>query len=303
MTLRLSLLKSLKKYKFLYLLLFPSLLWLILFKYLPIYGLVIAFKDYSIFTGILKSPWVGFQNFIEFFSYDRSWILIKNTLVISLYKLIFITPLTIIVSICINEISNRFLKRTIQTVIYFPYFLSWVIVCGLVTTLLSPDGLLNGIMSIFGSDPKTYIASPQYFRIILVVSDIWKNLGWGTVVYIAALAGINPEIYMAAAIDGANRLQRIWHIIIPTILPTMVILIILRMGRIMEAGFEQVLILQNPNVYAVGDIIDTFVYRVGLEQQQYSYSSAVGLFKSLINTTLVLLTNRLAKVAGQESLF
>ena len=303
MTLRLSLLKSLKKYKFLYLLLFPSLLWLILFKYLPIYGLVIAFKDYSIFTGILKSPWVGFQNFIEFFSYDRSWILIKNTLVISLYKLIFITPLTIIVSICINEISNRFLKRTIQTVIYFPYFLSWVIVCGLVTTLLSPDGLLNGIMSIFGSDPKTYIASPQYFRIILVVSDIWKNLGWGTVVYIAALAGINPEIYMAAAIDGANRLQRIWHIIIPTILPTMVILIILRMGRIMEAGFEQVLILQNPNVYAVGDIIDTFVYRVGLEQQQYSYSSAVGVFKSLINTTLVLLTNRLAKVAGQESLF
>jgi putative aldouronate transport system permease protein len=295
--------KSLRAYKYLYILLVPGVVWVILFKYLPIYGIVIAFKDYNIFKGVAGSPWVGLANFAEFFGFFRAWQLVRNTLLISLYKVAFITPATILVALLLNEVSSLVFKRSIQTIIYFPYFLSWVLVCGLVITILSPDGLLNGFLALFGVQPATWVASPRHFRIILVLSDMWKNLGWGTVVYMAALSTIDVEMYMAADIDGASRLQRMWYITIPSLLPTMVILLILRMGRVMEAGFEQVLILQNPNVYEVGDIIDTYVYRVGLEQRQYSYSTAVDLFKSLVNMALILLTNRFAKILGQESLF
>lgn len=295
--------KSIIKCKYLYLLLLPGVIWLILFKYVPMYGLVIAFKDYNIFQGIAASPWVGWANFLDFFSYDKFWVLLKNTLLISGYKILFGFPFPILVALMLNEVRSNLFKRSIQTVVYFPHFLSWVIVGGLVITLLSPDGLVNSIITLLGGESRMWIAKSDYFRGILVASDIWKEAGWGTVVYMAALAGISVEMYEAALIDGASRLQKIWYITIPSILPTIVILLILRMGSVMEAGFEQVLILQNTNVLDVGDIIDTYVYRVGLVQRKYSYSAAVGFFKSLINLVLILGTNYTAKKMGQESLF
>lgn len=295
--------KSIIKYKYLYLLLLPGFIWLILFKYVPMYGLVIAFKDYNIFQGISASPWVGWANFQDFFSYDKFWVLLKNTLVISGYKILFGFPFPILVALMLNEVRGNIFKRSIQTIVYFPHFLSWVIVGGLVITLLSPDGLVNSVITLLGGDSQMWIAKPNYFRGILVASDIWKEAGWGTVVYMAALAGISVEMYEAALIDGASRLQKIWYITIPSILPTIVILLILRMGSVMEAGFEQVLIMLNTNVLEVGDIIDTYVYRVGLVQRKYSYSAAVGFFKSLINLVLILGTNYTAKKMGQESLF
>ncbi|HOJ12062.1 MAG TPA: ABC transporter permease subunit [Clostridiales bacterium] len=294
---------SIVKYRYLYLLLLPGVIWLIIFRYIPMYGIVIAFKDYNIFKGIGQSPWVGWVNFTEFFRYDRFWVLIRNTVLISVYKIIFGFPFPIIVALMLNEVRGNVFKRSIQTVIYFPHFLSWVIVGGLVITLLSPDGFVNSIVKALGGQSQMWIAKSEYFRGILVLSDIWKEAGWGTVVYMAALSNINVEMYEAAIIDGAARLQRIWYITIPCLMPTIVILLILRMGNVMEAGFEQVLILQNPNVLSIGDIIDTYVYRVGLEQRKYSYSAAVGLFKSIVNMILILITNYSAKKMGQESLF
>ena len=295
--------KRIIKCKYLYLLLLPGVIWLIVFKYVPMYGLVIAFKDYNIFKGIPASPWVGWTNFLDFFSYDKFWVLLKNTLLISGYKVLFGFPFPILVALMLNEVRSKVFKRSIQTIVYFPHFLSWVIVGGLVITLLSPDGLVNSVITLLGGESQMWIAKSDYFRGILVASDIWKESGWGTVVYMAALAGISVEMYEAALIDGASRLQKIWYITLPSILPTIVILLILRMGSVMEAGFEQVLILQNNNVLDVGDIIDTYVYRVGLVQRKYSYSAAVGLFKSLINLVLILGTNYSAKKMGQESLF
>ncbi|MBZ4665627.1 ABC transporter permease subunit [Mahella sp.] len=294
---------NIHKYRYLYLLLLPGLIWVIVFRYLPMYGIVIAFKDYNIFKGINDSPWVGLANFNRFFQDNYFWPLMRNTLLISLYKIMFGFPIPIIIALMLNEVRNISFKRTVQTVIYFPHFLSWVIVGGLIVTLLSPDGLINGLITMFGGESTTWMARPEYFRTILVLSDIWKESGWGTVIYMAALAGIDPQLYEAAVIDGASRLQRMRHITLPSLMPTIIIMLILRMGSIMDAGFEQVFLLLNPSVMAVGDIIDTFVYRVGLEQQQYSFSTAVGLFKSVINIIFVVGTNYIAQKAGQESLF
>ncbi|AEE95694.1 ABC transporter permease [Mahella australiensis] len=291
------------KYRYLYLLLLPGLVWVIVFKYAPMYGIIIAFKDYNIFKGINDSPWVGMANFNRFFQDNYFGPLMRNTLLISLYKIMFGFPLPIIIALMLNEVRNVSFKRTVQTIIYFPHFLSWVIVGGLIVTLLSPDGLINGLITMIGGESTTWMARPEYFRTILVLSDIWKESGWGTVIYMAALAGIDPQLYEAAVIDGASRLQRMRHITLPSLMPTIIIMLILRMGSIMDAGFEQVFLLLNPSVMQVGDIIDTFVYRVGLEQQQYSFSTAVGLFKSVINIIFVVGTNYIAKKAGQESLF
>lgn len=289
--------------RYLYLMLMPGLLWLILFKYLPMYGVVIAFKDYNIFKGIMDSPWVGMKHFQDFFSYHRFWDLLKNTVVISAYKILFTFPFPVLLALMLNEVGNKLFKRSVQTVIYFPHFLSWVIVGGLVITLLSPDGLINAVLKLFGVTPEVWVAKSSHFRGILVVSEMWKESGWNTVIYMAALSGINEEIYEAAVIDGASRFQKMRYITLPSLLPTIAVLLILRMGSVMEAGFEQVLILQNTNVLDVGDIIDTYVYRVGLEQRQYSYSTAVGLFKSCINLIFVLGTNAIVKRSGQEGLF
>ena len=297
------LINGLYKNRYLYLMLIPGIIWVVLFKYWPIYGVSIAFKDFQIFKGIGESPWVGFEQFQRLFA-DRNFSpVFRNTILISLYKIVWGFPAPIIIALMLNELRSKMVKRSIQTIIYFPHFFSWVIVGGLMFTLLSPDGLVNSFLKHFGADRIIWLAEEKYFRGILVVSDIWKEAGWGTVMYLAALAGIDTQLYEAAIVDGANRFQRLKHVTIPGIIPTIVIMLILKTGHIMEAGFEQTLLLLNANVRGVGEIIDTYVYRMGMEQKEYSFSAAVGLFKSVINLVFILSTNFLVKKLGHDSLF
>lgn len=292
------------KYKYFYIMLIPGLIYTILFHYTPMFGLLLGFKDFKIFMGVFDSPWVGFDNFAKLFTSLKFYKVMGNTALISMYKIVFGFPIPIILALMINEATKSVFRRTIQTVVYLPHFISWVVTAGLVINFLSPtDGFLNGFINLFGGESIFFMGSNQYFRSILVISDIWKEMGWGAILYLAALAGVPQEMYEAAIIDGANRIQRIRYISIPSIMSTIVILLLLRMGGILNAGFEQVFSLYNSAVYDVADIIDTYVYRVGIIQTQYGFSTAVGLFKSIIACTLVLTSNWFAKKVGQESLF
>lgn len=295
--------KTASKYKFLYLMLIPGLVWVIIFKYLPMYGLTMAFKDYQIFKGLSDSPWVGLDNFERLISDRYFWPVLRNTLLISFYKIIFGFPVPIMIALMLNEVKNRIYRRSVQTMIYFPHFISWIIVAGLMYILFSDQGLVNQIVESMGGESQIWMADPKYFRSIITASSIWKEAGWGTVIYMAALSGIDPQLYEAAFMDGANRLQRIWYITLPCLMPTIIILLTLRMGRVMQAGFGQVLALINPNVRQVGEIIDTYVYRIGLEQAEYSFSTAVGFFKSVSNFILIISANYLVKKSDHESLF
>ncbi len=292
------------KYWDLYLLMVPGLLFFIIYKYVPMWGIVIAFQDYSIFTGVLESKWVGFKHFERMFEAEEFYRIFKNTLLISLYKLFWGFPAPIIVALMLNELRNMMYKRTIQTVIYMPHFLSWVIVGGIMMNLLGPStGIVNSFVEFLGFEPIYFLADDSWFRSVLVASDLWKSVGWGTILYLAALAGIDPQLYEAATVDGANKWQQTWHITLPSLLPTIVILLILQMGNILEVGFEQVFILLNPLVYNVGDVFETYVYRVGVTQGQFSYTTAVGLFKSVIALILVVAANKFAKKLGQNGLW
>jgi putative aldouronate transport system permease protein len=292
------------KYWDLYLLMVPGILFFIIYKYVPMWGIVIAFQDYSIFTGVLESKWVGFKHFERMFEAEEFYRIFKNTLLISLYKLFWGFPAPIIVALMLNEIRNMMYKRTIQTVIYMPHFLSWVIVGGIMMNLLGPStGIVNSFVEFLGFEPIYFLADNSWFRSVLVASDLWKSVGWGTILYLAALAGIDPQLYEAATVDGANKWQQTWHITLPSLLPTIVILLILQMGNILEVGFEQVFILLNPLVYNVGDVFETYVYRVGVTQGQFSYTTAVGLFKSVIALILVVAANKFAKKLGQNGLW
>ncbi|RYI28701.1 sugar ABC transporter permease [Bacillus infantis] len=292
------------KYWDLYLLMVPGILFFIIYKYVPMWGIVIAFQDYSIFTGVLESKWVGFKHFERMFEAEEFYRIFKNTLLISLYKLFWGFPAPIIVALMLNELRNMMYKRTIQTVIYMPHFLSWVIVGGIMMNLLGPStGIVNSFVEFLGFEPIYFLADDSWFRSVLVASDLWKSVGWGTILYLAALAGIDPQLYEAATVDGANKWQQTWHITLPSLLPTIVILLILQMGNILEVGFEQVFILLNPLVYNVGDVFETYVYRVGVTQGQFSYTTAVGLFKSVIALILVVAANRFAKKLGQNGLW
>ncbi|WP_420909465.1 ABC transporter permease [Bacillus infantis] len=292
------------KYWDLYLLMVPGILFFIIYKYVPMWGIVIAFQDYSIFTGVLESKWVGFKHFERMFEAEEFYRIFKNTLLISLYKLFWGFPAPIIVALMLNELRNMMYKRTIQTVIYMPHFLSWVIVGGIMMNLLGPStGIVNSFVEFLGFEPIYFLADDSWFRSVLVASDLWKSVGWGTILYLAALAGIDPQLYEAATVDGANKWQQTWHITLPSLLPTIVILLILQMGNILEVGFEQVFILLNPLVYNVGDVFETYVYRVGVTQGQFSYTTAVGLFKSVIALILVVAANKFAKKLGQNGLW
>jgi putative aldouronate transport system permease protein len=296
--------KSWQKYKSFYLMLIPGLVYVLIFHYGPMFGLVISFKNYKIFQGVWGSPWVGFDNFIKLFTSSKFYQVLNNTFLISIYKIIFGFPAPIILAILINEVKNRFFARSVQTIVYLPHFISWVVTSGLVINFLSPtDGFVNGLIELFGGEPIFFMGLPEYFRSILVGSDIWKEFGWGAIIYLAALAGISPEINEAAIIDGASKLKRIIYITIPSIIPTIIILLLLRIGGVLNAGFEQVFSMYNPAVYDVGDIIDTYVYRVGIIDRNYGFSSAVGLFKSLIACLLLLGANWLVKKSKQDGIF
>lgn len=296
-----------KKYKMYYFLLLPGLLYLIIFHYIPLFGVIIAFKDYQPFMGvegIFTSPWVGFKHFKRFFDSYYCLNVIGNTLIISLYKFVFGFPAPIILALLLNEVRHEKFKRTVQTISYLPHFLSWVVVSGLIVTLLSADGgLINKLRTAMGLEPIMYLSNPKYFRSILVISDIWKGVGWGSIVYLAAITSVDPELYEAAIIDGANKWKRIKYITLPSISNVIVIMLIFRVGGLLNAGFEQIFLLYSPAVYSVADIIDTFVYREGLLSNNYSYSTAVGLFKSIVSMVLLLMTNYIVKKLDQEGIW
>lgn len=294
------------RYKWLHLLALPGVLYFIIFKYLPMYGITMAFTNYKGvggIWGILTADFVGFKQFERFFSSMFFGRLMRNTLLISIYRLIFSFPMPILLAVLINEVSNTKFKRTVQTISYLPHFLSWVVVSGLLMTLLSTSGPINELIATLGGERIYFLSDTRYFRSILVISDIWKGMGWGSIIYLAAITGIDPQIYEAAAIDGATRWQRIIRITVPSIKETIAVMLILQVGKILNENFEQIFNLYNASVYEVADVFETYVYRVGLVQQQYSYSAAVGLFKSVVSLILVLISNRAAKRLGSEGLW
>ena len=288
----------------LYLLLIPGLLYLIIFKYVPMKGIVISFMDFDIFKGILGSPWVGFKQFSTLFSMPDFYRVFFNTLIISVYKIVFTFPIPIIVALLLNEIGSMIFKRVSQTVIYLPHFLSWVIVGGLFINILSPsDGIVNQIITGLGLKPVNFLMDNHFFRGVVVFTEGWKETGWSAIIYIAAIAGIEQDQYNAAVIDGAGKLQQIWYVTIPGIMSTIVLLFILRLGSIMDAGFEQVFVMYNPAVYDSGDIIGTFIYRIGISNMEYSFATAAGLFNSLIGFILLISGNFISKRLLQKSIW
>ncbi|WP_214628800.1 ABC transporter permease [Paenibacillus agaridevorans] len=288
----------------LYLLLIPGLVFLAIFKYTPIYGLVIAFQDFNIFKGIGDSPWVGFKQFERLFASDEFGNIMTNTLLISLYKIVILFPIPIIIAILLNEVGRMWFKRTIQTIIYLPHFLSWVIIAGLFVNIMSPQtGIVNGIISYFGGEPINFFMDNSYFRSIIVATAGWKEAGWNAIIFIAAIAGLDPELYEASKLDGASRIQQVFTITLPGIASTIVLMLILRIGSVLEAGTEQILLLYNPTVYETGDVIGTYIYRMGLTSMEYSFSTAVGLFESVIGFILVIGGNALAKRVTGKSIW
>ncbi len=289
--------------KELYFWMIPGLMFLIIFKYIPMFGIVISFQDYNIFKGVSGSEWVGLANFTKLFNSPDFYKVFTNTLIISFMKIFLLFPLPIIVALVLNEIKNMIFKRTVQTIIYMPHFLSWVIVSGLFVTILSSGGMVNKVLEMFGLEPISFMMNSKYFRGVLIFTDGWKEFGWNTIIYLAAIASVDPMLYEAAKIDGAGRIKQIIHITIPSITGTIALLFILKLGHVLEAGFTQVLVMYNPVVYDVADIIDTYVYRMGISKMEYSFSTAVGLFKSVVGFILVISGNMLSKKFLNKSIW
>lgn len=301
---RLSVLRRLKKDKWLYLLLLPGLLYFLLFKYVPMWGVLLAFKNYQPFTGFWNSEWVGVEHFRVFFSNPEFFMLLRNTLILSFYNLVFFFPAPIILAILLNEIRLAIFKRTVQTLIYVPHFISMVIVASMTYVFLTTEGgPVNELLYAYTGRKIEFLASPDWFRPMIIVQTIWKECGWGTIIFLAALAAVDVEQFEAAIMDGANRWKQIWHITLPSIRSTIIILLILRMGNVLENGFEQIYLLLNPLNREVAEVFDTYVYMMGITQGAFSYSTAVGLFKAIIGVILVLGSNYLAKKFGQSGLY
>lgn len=295
---------SVKKTKFLHFLILPGIIYFIIFMYVPIYGITIAFKDFDFRAGIMGSPWVGLEHFIKFFSYQESWNIIKNTFLLSLYNHFWTFFPPIILALFLNEVSSRKYKSFVQTVSYLPHFISSVAVVGMVTLLLAPQGgFVNEIIEKLGGQSIYFLAEKRWFRSIYVITSVWQTTGWSAIIYIAALSGVDSELYEAASIDGATRLQKMIHVSIPCIKETIILLLIMNIGKMMNASTDKVLLLQQPITYDVSDVIGTYIYRRGLVQADYSYSTAVGLFNTAINLVLVLGTNFISKKYSEVSLF
>ena len=296
--------KYLWKHKYMYLMLVPAIVYYVIFCYVPMYGASIAFKDFNPMQGIMKSPWVGFDVFEQLFGMSKFYSVFWNTIRISLIRLIFGFPFPIIVALMLNELRWNRVKRVIQTAIYIPNFISWVVLGGIMTSLLSMDsGIVNGIIKMLGFQPIGFLTDERYFVPTMVVSMIWKTFGWNTIIYLAAMTGIDPQLYEAATVDGANRWQRRLHITLPCIRSTIIVVLITRIGSLMQAGFEQIFVLYHPGVYGTADIIDTYVYRMGLQEGKFELASAVGLFKSVVNFILVVIANKTARMMGEEGIY
>lgn len=300
-------LKEVKRYSGLYLLLLPVLVWLFVFSYVPMYGVSIAFKDYKYLLGINGSPWTsqnGLKYFIRFVTSSQFPRIMSNTLIISGMRLAISFPAPIILAILLNELRNQRFKRLVQSITYLPHFMSWVVLSALLLDILNPvNGVVNALIVALGGKAIAFSIEPRWFRWILVFSSMWKEVGWGSVVYLAAITGLDLEMYEAADIDGANRFQRIIFITLPSILPVIVIMFILRIGSFLNAGFDEIINMYNPAVYSVADIIDTYVYRVGLVDLNFSYSAAIGLFKNAIGAILLVITNLVTRSATGEGVW
>jgi len=288
----------------LYIFILPAVVYFILFSYVPMYGIQIAFRDYIPTQGFAGSEWVGLKHFERFFHSYYFWDLLKNTLGISVYELIVGFPLPIILALLLNEAKDGVFKRTVQTVTYAPHFISVVVISGMIIAFLSPQtGLINHLLTFIGLQPIDFMSDPKWFKTVYVLSGVWQSTGWGTIIYLAALSGVDPEQHEAAVVDGASRFQRIWYINVPTLVPTMVILLIMSLGNIMSLGFEKILLLQNPLNMESSNVIATFVYKAGLLDAQYSFASAVGLFNSVINAILLVAVNQIARKVNETSLW
>lgn len=282
-----------------------GVVWMIIFNYVPMYGLIISFKEYSIIKSISEAPWVGLMHFREFIQDDNFWIVIKNTLGISLIKLIIGFPLPIMFALLMNELTSLKFKKAVQTITYLPHFLSWVVLGGILTTWLADVGIINDILIGLGisNERLNFLAEPDYFWAIVIISDIWKELGWSAIIYLAAIAGVSPELYEASTIDGANKFQRMWHVTLPSIRPTITILFILAVGGVLNTNFDQILVLRNSLNESASNVIDIYVYQVGIQNARYSYATAVGLLKSVIAFILLLSANKITKKLDGTSLF
>ncbi|MCR2820066.1 ABC transporter permease [Lederbergia panacisoli] len=288
----------------LYIFILPAFLYFFIFHYIPMYGIQIAFRDYIPTLGFTGSEWVGLKHFLRFFDSYYFWDLLKNTLGISVYELIVGFPLPIILALLLNEAKDGLYKRTVQTVTYAPHFISVVVLSGMIIAFLSPTtGILNHALQFLGFEPISFMTDPKWFKTVYVLSGVWQSTGWGTIIYLAALSGVDAEQHEAAIMDGATRLQRLRHINIPTIVPTMIILLIMSLGNIMALGFEKILLLQNPLNLESSNVIATFVYQAGLLDAQYSFAAAVGLFNSVINAILLVVVNQIARKTSETSLW
>ncbi|MDD9267193.1 ABC transporter permease [Paenibacillus sp. GCM10023248] len=281
----------------------PGLTYFFTFKYIPLVGNVIAFQNYNLFLGFLHSKWVGLDHFLTLFRYDDFWIIMRNSLKLGLYSIAFGFPAPLILALLLNELRVMWLKRPLQTMLYLPHFLSWVIVGGIFSNLLDAKGWMNQMLSHIGLGPFDFLGNSTTFLGTIISISIWKEIGWGTIIYLAALAGINPSLYEAATVDGASRLRQIWSITLPSLMPAIIVLLLLRVGNLLDANIEQMLMFLNPLVRDVGEVFDTFIYRVGLLDSQYSYSTAIGLFKSVIGLILLTFVNTLSKKTTGESVY
>ncbi|PWV90542.1 carbohydrate ABC transporter membrane protein 1 (CUT1 family) [Paenibacillus cellulosilyticus] len=299
-----SIMSRLKRDKWMYALLLPGLIYFLVFKYVPMWGVLLAFKNYQPFLGFWKSEWVGFEHFRLFFTNPDFFMLLRNTLVLSFYNLIFFFPAPIIAALMLNEVRIALYKRAVQTLIYVPHFISMVIVASLTYVFLTTEGgPVNEWLSAHTGKTVDFLTSPDWFRPLIIIQTIWKECGWGTIIFLAALAAVDVEQYEAAIVDGANRLRQLWHITLPALRSTIVILLILRMGHVLDNGFEQIYLMLNPLNRENAEVFDTYVYMMGITQGAFSYSTAVGLFKSVVGVILVLGTNWLAKRFGQSGLY
>lgn len=287
----------------LYLLILPVLAFFVIFCYAPMYGAIIAFQDFAPARGIMGSRWVGFSHFRDFFTNYYFWRLLRNTLVISFSNLLVTFPASIIFALLLNEIRSKYFAKTIQTVTYMPHFISLVVLCGLVKNFTAADGIINDLIAFFGGERVTMLNEPKYFTPLYVLSSLWQDMGWGSIIYLGALAGVDQQLYEAAYLDGAGRLKQTFYVTLPGIMPTIVIMLIMAIGGTLNIGYEKIILLYSPVTYETGDIIASFVYRKGLQDAQYSYATAVGLFNSVVSFGLVIIANTISNKYQNVSLW
>jgi len=296
--------RAIWKNRAVYLMILPGLLYFLVFKYAPMWGLIISFQDYKPYKGVLGSEWVGFAHYRRLFTDPVFWNILKNTLILFLMNLLFYFPVPIVLALMLNEVRHHWYKRTVQTIVYLPHFMSWVIIVSISFVMLTMDGgIVNRLLEAAGIGKINFLLSPEWFRPIYILQVIWREAGWGTIVYLAAIATVDPQLYEAARIDGAGRFRQIWHITLPAIRGVIVVLLILKIGDVLELGFEHVYLLLNAMNREVAEIIDTYVYTAALRQGQFSYSTAIGFFKSFVGLVLVVVANRLAKKFGEEGVY